>query len=154
MGKHQFMLMNRDLKEDEVSDLISDFFNQDSLNLYNYVNVDDNVILYILDTLNFIKFKWPNGEVKNELAYCGYSVIENKEVKKIKEIFKGWKVIFNEGANEIILTGLYTFTGEGGDGEYEKIKLEKRTVIKCFEDLINLCDIACKNNYSILHIGL
>ncbi len=65
MEKHQFVLMNRDLKEDEISNLIRDFFNQDSLNLYNYVNVDDNVILYILDTLNFIKFKWPNGEVKN-----------------------------------------------------------------------------------------
>lgn len=154
VAKHEFILVNKILNKVEIDDLINDFFNVHSLNLYNCVSINDHIILYILDTLNFVKFKWPSGEVKNELAYYGYSIIEGDEIKKIREIFKGWKIIFNEGNSIITLTGLYTVLGENTEGEYEEIKIEKRKIIKCFDDLINICDIAYKNSYSILHLGV
>lgn len=154
---HDFLLIKKNYKD--FDNIYQNYFNGGIKELkeilFGFVKISDDLILYMLDSLNFIKTTWPTGQLMSGIAYTGRSIIEGKEIEKLKRIIEGWKGIFNEAPEKFEITGLYTYeNGNSDDGYYEKILLEKGELLSSLNNLIELLDKAILGDYYILHCGI
>ena len=117
------------------------------------VYIEDNLILYIVDTL-----KWMNtfSSLKNKketkgLNYHGVTYFKGDSIRKLKKIIFYWKELFNIAEKKFELMGIYYSPKRK---KYLKNRYIKKEVIESLENLINLCDRAEKENKIIEHSGI
>jgi len=117
------------------------------------VHLDDNLILYIIDTLKWIKTfsKLENNIEKNGLNYYGITYFKDEGIKKLKNILFYWKNIFNLGEDVIELEGIFYNSQKKKNS---KNKYRKKYIIESLEKLIALCEKAEKENKIIRHWGI
>lgn len=117
------------------------------------VHLDDNLILYIIDTLKWIKTfsKLENNIEKNGLNYYGITYFKDEGIKKLKNILFYWKNIFNLGEDVIELEGIFYNSQKKKNS---KNKYRKKYIIESLEKLIALCEKAEKENKIIEHWGI
>ena len=117
------------------------------------VHLDDNLILYIIDTLKWIKTfsKLENNIEKNGLNYYGITYFKDEGIKKLKNILFNWKNIFNLGEDVIELEGIFYNSQKKKNS---KNKYRKKYIIESLEKLIALCEKAEKENKIIEHWGI
>ena len=117
------------------------------------VHLDDNLILYIIDTLKWIKTfsKLENNIEKNGLNYYGITYFKDEGIKKLKNILFHWKNIFNLGEDVIELEGIFYNSQKKKNS---KNKYRKKYIIESLEKLIALCEKAEKENKIIEHWGI
>ena len=117
------------------------------------VHLDDNLILYIIDTLKWVKTfsKLENNIEKNGLNYHGITYFKDEGIKKLKNILFHWKNIFNLGENVIELEGIFYNSQKKRNS---KNKYNKKYIVESLEKLIALCEKAEKENKIIKHWGI
>ena len=117
------------------------------------VHLDDNLILYIIDTLKWVKTfsKLENNIEKNGLNYHGITYFKDEGIKKLKNILFHWKNIFNLGEDVIELEGIFYNSQKKKNS---KNKYRKKYIIESLEKLIALCEKAEKENKVIEHWGI
>ena len=117
------------------------------------VHLDDNLILYIIDTLKWIKTfsKLENNIEKNGLNYYGITYFKDEGIKKLKNILFHWKNIFNLGEDVIELEGIFYNSQKKKNS---KNKYNKKYIVESLEKLIALCEKAEKENKIIKHWGI
>ena len=117
------------------------------------VHLDDNLILYIIDTLKWIKTfsKLENNIEKNGLNYYGITYFKDEGIKKLKNILFHWKNIFNLGEDVIELEGIFYNSQKKKNS---KNKYRKKYIVESLEKLIALCEKAEKENKIIKHWGI
>ena len=117
------------------------------------VHLDDNLILYIIDTLKWVKTfsKLENNIEKNGLNYHGITYFKDEGIKKLKNILFHWKNIFNLGEDVIELEGIFYNSQKKKNS---KNKYRKKYIIESLEKLIALCEKAEKENKIIEHWGI
>ena len=134
----------------EVNMLIHDFR---ILEEKEQVYIEDNLILYIVDTLKWIDTfsdLKTNRETKG-LNYHGVTYFKGDNIKKFKKIIFYWKELFNIAEKKFELMGIYYSPKRK---KYLKNRYSKKEVIESLENLINLCDRAEKENKIIEHRGI
>ena len=117
------------------------------------VCIEDNLILYIIDTLKWVNTfssLKTNKETKG-LNYHGVTYFKGDSIRKLKNIIFYWKELFNIAEKKFELRGIYYNTKRK---KYLKNRYTKREVIEILEKLINLCDRAEKENKIIEHQGI
>ena len=117
------------------------------------VYIEDNLILYIVDTLKWIdtfSSLKTNRETKG-LNYHGVTYFKGDNIKKFKKIIFYWKELFNIAEKKFELMGIYYSPKRK---KYLKNRYIKKEVIESLENLINLCDRAEKENKIIEHRGI
>ncbi|MGL4873768.1 MAG: hypothetical protein ACRC30_03840 [Clostridium sp.] len=161
---HDFMLVkkskiNTNEKREKV---FTNYFNNNKENL-PCVQIEDDIIIYIYDTLKWIRNDSEESTQKKGLAYHGLTLIQDDNAEKLKKIIKAWAILFSLGEEEFSLEGAYVFEGmkvhEGEEyftgGSYEKILVNKRKLIKDFKKLIEILEIAEKDKeYCVFHMGI
>ena len=117
------------------------------------VHLDDNLILYIIDTLKWVKTfsKLENNIEKNGLNYYGITYFKDEGIKKLKNILFHWKNIFNLGEDVIELEGIFYNSQKKRNS---KNKYSKKYIVESLEKLIALCEKAEKENKIIKHWGI
>ena len=117
------------------------------------VHLDDNLILYIIDTLKWVKTfsKLENNIEKNGLNYHGITYFKDEGIKKLKNILFNWKNIFNLGEDVIELEGIFYNSQKKKNS---KNKYRKKYIIESLEKLIILCEKAENENKIIEHWGI
>ncbi|EUB36571.1 MULTISPECIES: hypothetical protein [Fusobacterium] len=117
------------------------------------VHLDDNLILYIIDTLKWVKTfsKLENNVEKKGLNYHGITYFKDEGIKKLKNILLHWKNIFNLGENVIELEGIFYNSQKKRNS---KNKYSKKYIVESLEKLIALCEKAEKENKIIKHWGI
>ena len=117
------------------------------------VHLDDNLILYIIDTLKWVKTfsKLENNIEKNGLNYHGITYFKDEGIKKLKNILFHWKNIFNLGEDVIELEGIFYNSQKKKNS---KNKYRKKYIIESLEKLIALCEKAENENKIIEHWGI
>ena len=117
------------------------------------VHLDDNLILYIIDTLKWVKTfsKLENNIEKNGLNYHGITYFKDEGIKKLKNILFHWKNIFNLGEDVIELEGIFYNSQKKKNS---KNKYSKKYIVESLEKLIALCEKAEKENKIIEHWGI
>ena len=103
------------------------------------VVISDYLILRISYSLKWVQTTW-NDEInlKKGLNYYGYSWIEDKV--KFRDIICSWRSLFL-GADEQIVFD-------------KNCVLNKSSVIEQLDTLLELIDLAIKNDLYILHLGI
>lgn len=117
------------------------------------VYIEDNLILYIVDTLKWINTfssLKTNKETKG-LNYHGVTYFKGDSIRKLKKIIFYWKELFNIAEKKFELMGIYYSPKRK---KYLKNRYIKKEVIESLENLINLCDRAEKENKIIEHWGI
>jgi hypothetical protein len=117
------------------------------------VYIEDNLILYIVDTLKWINTfssLKTNKETKG-LNYHGVTYFKGDSIRKLKKIIFYWKELFNIAEKKFELMGIYYSPKRK---KYLKNRYIKKEVIESLENLINLCDRAEKENKIIEHSGI
>lgn len=151
MPIHEFLLLPE--KDSNYSDYIQHFNDPKAL------KVDDDFVLYIRDTLNWIPTINPANPDEwggYGLNYYGPTVINKTGAGKAARIFSLWASLLEEGPVEVELTGGYEW-GEGEfppSGHYAIIPAPRDLVVKTFKDIAELAEQATSGNYFVLHLGV
>ena len=117
------------------------------------VHIEDNLILYIFDTLNWIdtfSSLKTNRETKG-LNYHGVTYFKGDSIRKLRKIIFYWRELFNVAEKNFELIGIYYSPKRR---KYLRNRYSKKEVIESLENLINLCDGAEKENKIIEHRGI
>ena len=114
------------------------------------VDVPDELIRYLNDSLEWIYFVWNGSERNKGLSYYGFSIIEGNEIEKFIKIIGAWKELFECAPHNFLLHGDYLLD----EDTYEKNKFEKNEVIDLFNSLLLLCRKAQNQNARIIHNGI
>lgn len=122
-----------------------------------HIEVDDDLILYINDTFNWVPTKnnpFSKRPIEMGLDYYGMTIIDENSVNILKSILNGWRALFASAPKEITLTGMYIEGDEEEEGEYEKIFFEQVEILKQLDALIALVLEVEKHSHKIYHMGI
>ena len=108
------------------------------------IYIDDNLILYIIETLEWIDtfYFLKTREKRKGLNYYGNTYFEGESIKKLRRIIFHWRELFREARDDFEIIKTYDLDKD----EYIKQKLNKNEVIKDLEKLISLCERAEREN--------
>lgn len=114
------------------------------------VSVSDMVIQYIGDSLKWVHTMWNGKKFQEGISYYGYSVIENDEIIKLKNIITRWVELFCLSPDEFYLTGDFL----PDEKKYENALVKREEIIKTLNSLIFICEKAINEGAKILHNGI
>ncbi|MEF2965874.1 hypothetical protein V3851_08540 [Paenibacillus sp. M1] len=119
-------------------------------------SIDDELINYISDSLEWIKSKGPSKSFSGYgLDRYGYTVIRDKDsLVTFKNIISSWKDLFNNAPTQLVITGDYGWEAGTDKGQYEKISFNKYEVIESLNNLIEVIDTALERNQCVMHFGI
>lgn len=122
------------------------------INQEKIIQIDDDIILYILDTLLWIK-TYSDKEllkIKNGIQYYGYTYFDKEGIQNLKTIIVNWRNLFENAPSYFALKIYYSLE----TNNFEKTYYLKKKVLSQFDDLINLCEGAVKENQILVHMGI
>lgn len=93
---------------------------------------------------------WNGKKFQEGISYYGYSVIENDEIIKLKNIITRWVELFCLSPDEFYLTGDFLPDEE----KYENALVKREEIIKTLNSLIFICEKAINEGAKILHNGI
>ena len=114
------------------------------------VNIPDDFIKYIKDSLFWIVSSWNGKTLKSGLPYYGEALISDEELVKFKTILEKWRGLFSLGTEEINLTGDFLID----EMKYEKVIYKKCELLNILDGLLRLCDKAECLKADILYEGI
>ena len=120
----------------------------------NIAIVDDDLMLYIINSFNHIVTTWNNDKNKRKgLNYYGYTWIIDK-VEFQKKILN-WKEFFTNSSNKIVIKqNLHLLNKINLKTNRKNFVLDKNRVIFQLEKLLELINIAISKNLYFLHLGI
>ncbi|MUG43577.1 hypothetical protein [Paenibacillus woosongensis] len=120
-----------------------------------HVSIDDELINYLSDSLNWIEAWYPNGSHERGLNRYGYTIIKEKEhLRKFRNIIISWRNLFIHGPENIILTGGYGWDLGSNKGYYEKSKFKRVDIIDQMDELEELIEQALITSNYVIHCGI
>lgn len=122
------------------------------------VEIDDDIILYINDSLKWVP-QAQNAylnEKKYGLNYYGFTYFDKDGVEILYQILKAWSDLFKNSPPKLKLTGQYYWLeGENiNSGKYERIELDRDTVIEKFQKLMAFAEKVMNHDYELVHFGI
>ena len=150
MPTHDFLLLPE--KDGDYSDYM------DHLHDANSIKLDDDVVLYIGDTLKWIPTINPSNSAEwagHGLNYYGPTVINRVGAAKAASIFRHWAALLQEGPEKIALTGDFEWTEEPStDGQYGIVEVDRDSVVKTLQGIAGFADQANGGHFFVLHLGV
>ncbi len=131
------------------------------LGIKSDVNLHDDLIRFMIDTLYWIPTKSSPGSEKmpfEGLDTYGITIIEYEGAKILFHIISAWINLFSFSPKKLRLTGSWTYYNEEeqleDEGHYETLEFDRDQVITNLKALANYAQEASKGDYFILHIGI
>jgi hypothetical protein len=146
--KHEFYLIP---DTTELTD-----FNIIKNNIIDRVVINDDVILYILDSLYWIPSKKPSSRkhsIGKGLNYYGITLFDKQSSEALVGVFSAWKSLFKNAPEVIELTGNFVISN-GEEGEYEKIMVIREELITQLDMIISMSRLLADGNYYLYHCGI
>ncbi|MDR6726876.1 hypothetical protein J2W91_005401 [Paenibacillus amylolyticus] len=119
-------------------------------------SIDNELINYFNDSLNWIKSKGPSDSFPGYgLDQYGYTIISDIEnLITFKNIIAAWRDLFSNAPTELILTGNYGWKAASEIGHYEKISFNRFELIESLNKLIEVIEMAIESNHCVIHFGV
>lgn len=122
------------------------------------VKLDDDLVLYISDTLKWIPTINPSnpGEwIGYGLNYYGPTVINRTGAAKAGCIFRHWAELLRTGPETLILTGGFEWIEDPAtDGGYAVVEFDRESVVKSLQTISEFADQAVGGRFFVLHLGI
>jgi hypothetical protein len=151
MPTHDFQLLPE--KGGEYSDYLR------YINDPRAVKVDDDLVLYMLDTLQWIPTVNPANPAAwrgRGLNYWGPTVINRAGAGKAASLFRLWAALLQEGPEDVELTGGYEWA-EGtavSEGRYAVVTAKRDAVVRSFHAIAGYAEQAASGEFYVLHFGV
>lgn len=154
MPLHDFLLVRQDQIKKNVVFSLREQANKDMI-----VQIQDDLILYMMDSLKWIRTTNPiKDESKNGLFYHGISLIDYEGAISLNNITQAWLNLFLSAPDIVNLTGgYYTIEGEPEiPGQYEILTFDKKDILARLNKLNELSMRAkdSEGNFLIIHYGI
>lgn len=116
------------------------------------MRLDDYLIQYMGDSLQWVDTYWNNLEAENTgLNYYGVTFFTTHEsILQMKNIITSWRDLFVLAPDNIVLTVEYDVEKM----RFDRIALEKSTVVDSLNELIKLCEQAIAEGKLLVHFGI
>lgn len=125
-------------------------------NILDSVVINDDVILYILDSLYWIPSKNPSSRnqiIGKGLNYYGLTLFEKQSSEALVGVFSAWKSLFKNAPEAIELTGNFVFS-DSEEGKYEKIIVDREELITQLNKILSMSRLLAEGNYYLYHCGI
>ncbi|EOI00390.1 hypothetical protein UAY_01493 [Enterococcus moraviensis ATCC BAA-383] len=113
--------------------------------LVDVVSIDDSLIIYISDSLSWLKGGWNSlKEKKNGLNYYGVTFFYDDEIKLFKSILSSWISLFENAPDELSLKS----------DLYPDESIKKKLLLDKLNSIVELCNKALEENKVLVHYGI
>ncbi|MDO4450654.1 MAG: hypothetical protein Q4B79_06840 [Moraxella sp.] len=123
----------------------------------NKIIIDDGIILYTADTMDWITGFNPSDQTfVNGLCYYGITCFDNDLIHPFQNLMVNWRNIFSNAPDDFILTGNWqTFVDNPDKGHYEKILVNRDMLLGQLDILIGYCkQVSHNENLVLVHNGI
>ncbi|MBC2172094.1 hypothetical protein [Listeria booriae] len=115
------------------------------------VKVGDNLMSYMLDSLQWIDTEWNElGNRNRGLNYYGITIFRGDSLKLLMDIVSSWVNLFQHAPSQFTMTGDFQLDSN----TYEKIEYQKAEVIAQLTKLVEICEAAWNNDIQVVHFGI
>lgn len=149
--EHEFLLVQEPLQTTEV------WLLRENVKVIVELVIHDEIILYILDSLEWIPRKNPAKEgnpSSQGLHYHGITLFDEQSADSLTGIFTAWKNLFEHAPSTFVLTGNFIYGETEEAGEYERIPINRDEIVRQFEKMISMADQLATGRYSLYHLGI
>lgn len=141
--EHEFCLLPKiDKKEKLTYNLIKEMAEE-------IVKIDDELILYLNDSLNWVN-SIINAKESNGISYYGITIFQEENIVKLKNVILKWSELFILAPEEIKITGEY----DEKNKKYKIIKLNKKNTCQSLKKLSELLEMAKDEEKVIVYMGI
>jgi hypothetical protein len=122
------------------------------------VEIHDDIILYISDTLKWIPSKNPaiKGAPRGAgINYHGVTLFDDESAIVLGNVFNSWKQLFENSPEVIKLTGEYlTIVDQHDSGHYENLFLNRNEILKQFDKIVSFANKLSNGSFYLIHCGI
>lgn len=122
------------------------------------VAIPDDLIQYILDSLNWIPSKNPAKSMTREekgINYHGITLFDQTSAAVMKNVFAAWHTLFTNSPEKLELTGEFLVSSRKNIlGEYERLVFNRNDVLDLLERLLSMIDRLEEENLFLYHLGI
>jgi hypothetical protein len=126
------------------------------------VKLPDDLIRYMLDTLDWVPTELPRSEKIipfQGLDTYGSTIIKGESANILCQIISAWINLFSFSPKRLIITGSWTqYYNEDeqpeGEGYYEKLEFDRDQIIRNLKKLTEYAQVVANGEHYILHIGI
>lgn len=134
------------------------WLDRDNKCVIDRVEIHDDLIQYILDSLEWIPSKnpalqgIPDGRGIN---YYGVTLFDKQSSSTLVNVFTSWRDLFKNAPTTLELTGEFVYYEKDEMlGEYEKLVFNRDEVIMLFDKIISMATQLAKGNCYLYHCGI
>ena len=151
MPTHEFLLLPE--KDDDYSGYMAHFRDPSALKL------DDDIVLYILDTLQWVPSINPANPGQwggYGLNYFGPTIINKSGAGKAARLLRLWAALLQEGPGTLELTGGFEWSdgNPSTSGRYAVVTAPRDYVVKTLIGIADMAEKAISGRYYVLHLGI
>lgn len=122
------------------------------------VRLHDDIVRYILDSLNWIPSYNPSKRERHTgLNLYGITLISSEGAHRTAQIFRAWGALFSMGPEELDLTGGWTcLERPKEEGRYQTIRSNRDSLVKSLQSISMQCDETAVSEHKafVLHLGI
>ena len=123
------------------------------------VRLEDDLILYLNDTLKWVPTQSVTGDKLKGLHFYSITIIMDDGAVFLRNLIKNWLGIFKLAPDNFTLTGSYGFQLNDealpvDEGSYTKHMIHKSILISKLEKLLEMAEVASEGQHFILHLGI
>ena len=153
--EHEFFLVSNTVA---YQDLILMRNNEKNLDIIDSLDLPDDLIQYIADSLNWIPCKNPaKSMIKEEegINYYGVTLFDQTSAATMKSIFTAWHSLFTNSPETLELTGEFIHSSNKKLlGERERLVFRRNDVLELLERLLSMIVRLEEENLYLYHLGI
>jgi len=149
--EHEFYLVP---KTTDIQEYLQ--HSHDERTFLDYVVLHDDLILYIIDSLQWIPSKNPGKRAVPAdygINYHGLTLFDKQSAIPLRNVFSAWRNLFENAPKIMKLTGSFV-RSDNEEGEYERLILDRDRVIIQLESIIAMAEKLTEGEYYIFHYGI
>ena len=151
--EHEFFLVPNTVSYQELMGS-----NEKNPDILDSIDLSDDLIQYIADSLNWIPCKNPAISMTREVKginYYGVTLFDQTSAATMKSIFTAWHSLFSNSPEKLELTGEFVVSSKKNIlGEYECLIFIRDDVLELLERLLSMIDRLKEENLYLYHLGI
>jgi hypothetical protein len=132
--------------------------NEEIPNIIDSVDIPDDLVQYIADSLKWIPSKNPAKSISKEergINYYGITLFDQSSAKVMKSVFTSWHSLFANAPENLELTGAFMVSSSKRKlGEYERLVFDRDEILGLLERLVSMAEKLEDGHLYLYHWGI
>lgn len=132
--------------------------NEQNVDIIDSIDILDDLIQYIADSLNWIPCKNPAISMTKEdtgMNYYGVTLFDQTSAAILKSIITAWHSLFMNSPEKLELTGEFVYSSNKKVlGERERLVFSRNDVLELLKRLLSMIERLEEENLYLYHLGI